>query len=190
MDAPAPSLPPILTFAVDANERARLQRLARRRIDAAQGWNSYWAVLLAMIFVIGFVVFGLHKAGLVPPSQMKAVLATAYAAFASGVALTQWLGHRQWRRLERRNDVFDGVVWNIAFSDAGFVCKSALFETRIPWHTVRSVEPWPGAVFIWLETAEPVTIPARVFANDATCLSFVAAVRACIDKAKAAPDAG
>lgn len=182
MTAPAPPLPAPLSFVYRDGERPRFEALARRRLSRSLAWEPFWGVLMLMVFVIGLAVFGMQKAGFLPPAHLRTALVTAFTAFAGGVVLTMLLFALQSRRLVRE-DGRDKVVWELAFADDGFTLKSELFETRFPWRTVRSVDLEPGAVFIWFGPAESLPIPARLFRDDAACRDFATALQARVRQA-------
>ena len=64
--------------------------------------------------------------------------------------------------------------------------RSELFETRVSWRAVKSVEVLREGVLIWPLQRRSLVVPARVFADAAALRTFIAAVQAQIDRARGA----
>jgi hypothetical protein len=186
MTDPAPPLPERLTFTYRAGEARRFRDLAGRSLNRMLPWTWVWIVIFAMVFVIGLAVLAVQQSGIISVAEIKPVLFTAYVAFGAGARLVIWLWARRNREIARAStDVFEGraLIWEVEFSESGIACKTELFDTRIPWRAVKSVESWRDCVMIWLVYFNSIAIPARIFADDAAPAAFVAAVRARIELA-------
>jgi hypothetical protein len=170
-------------------ELQRLRALAAKSFENTIPWSSPWIVLFGMFFVIGFAVLGAQKIGLVAARDVPPSLFTAYAAYATyafGVGLVIVLFRRRQQQLARAavlNTERDDVVWDFRFTDAGIGWSSDGLESHISWHIVKSLETSPTAVFIWLRYLQNLSLPARLFADDASRRAFAAAVRTRIDVA-------
>jgi YcxB-like protein len=181
MSDSVPALPPCLAFTYREVEMRRFRELATRTLARVLPWHSFWIVVGGSIFVIGLAVLGAQKGGLISVAEVRPVLFTAYLAFYGGIGMHTLLIIRRYcdaagvavKDGGRSND-----IWNVEFSDDGMTWKSDFLESRVAWSAVQSVDSPPDGVLIWLLQMQYLAIPARVFADDAARLAFVAAVRA------------
>jgi YcxB-like protein len=186
MTEPAPTLPPPLAFTYHKGEPARFRELTGLRIARVLPWNSFWIVLFAMIFIIGFAVLAAQKTELIDEFDVPPVLFTAYLAFGCGAWLFMMLFRRRQRQLSSAAEAAaapSDLTWEATFDDAGMTWRSELRETRVAWRAVTSIESWRGCVMIWLGPTQSFYIPSRIFPDDTALQAFIAAVRARIENA-------
>jgi YcxB-like protein len=146
-------------------------------------WYSFWIVLGAMFFVIGFAVLGVQKTGRISVAEAPDVLLAAYVAYAFGAGLATLLAFRRLRRIARTAEELAGVPWEVSLADTGMVWKSDISETRLSWRAVKSIEAWREGVLIWVVQRRAFIIPSRIFADSQARQAFIAAVQAHIDRA-------
>ena len=84
---------------------------------------------------------------------------------------------RKFIRTEQR-----GGTWNYSFTPTGICYQSETIEVRLAWRAVKAVEDL-GKILIVRFGAQGLTVPSRVFADDATPAAFTAAVKASIKAA-------
>jgi hypothetical protein len=190
MTDPTAAFPAHFRFAYRPGEALRLRELAGHALDRTMPWYSFWVVLLGMFFVIGFVVLGAQRSGVIDTDEVPTVLFTAYMAYGCGTCLVLRLMQRRRRRLIRasaRAIERDDVVWDFDVDDAGIALKSDGYQTHLAWRRISLVQVWRGDVLIGLRlTTTTLGLPGRLFADDAARGAFVAAVRERIAAAKAA----
>jgi hypothetical protein len=187
MSDPAPTFPSPLVFAYRQGELTNCSRLAARSLSRIVPWYSFWIVLGAMVFVIGFAVLGVQKAGRISAAEVPDVLLAAYVAFAFGAGLAALLVYRRLWRIARAAEELAGVQWEVTFADAGIVWKSDIIETCMSWRAVKSVEAWREGVLIWGVQWRAFVIPSRIFADSAARQAFVTAVQTEIERARGTP---
>lgn len=187
MSDPAPTFPPPLVFAYRQGELTRCSRLAARSLSRAVPWYSFWIVLGAMVFVIGFAVLGVQKTGRISAAEVPDVLLAAYVAFAFGAGLATLLVYRRLWRIARAAEELAGVQWEVMLADAGIVWKSDIIETCVSWRAVKSIEAWREGVLIRVVQGRALIIPSRIFADNAARQAFVTAVQTEIERARGTP---
>ena len=184
MSDPAPTFPPPLVFAYWQGELTNCSRLAARSLSRIVPWYSFWIVLGAMVFVIGFAVLGVQKAGRITAAEVPNVLLAAYVAFAFGAGQAALLAYRRLWRIARAAEELAGVQWEVTLADAGILWKSDIIETCMSWRAVKSVEAWREGVLIWGVQWRAFVIPSRIFADSAARQAFVTAVQTEIERAR------
>jgi hypothetical protein len=184
MSDPASTFPPPLVFAYRQGELTRSSRLAGRSLSRIMPWYSFWIVLGAMFFVIGFAVLGVQKTGRISVAEAPDVLLAAYIAYAFGAGLASLLAFRRLRRIARTAEELAGVQWEVTLADAGIVWKSGITETWMSWRAVKSIEVWREGVLIWVVQKRAFIIPSRIFADIAARQAFVTAVQTEIERAR------
>ncbi len=186
MTDPATTHPSHLAFAYRDGELQRFSQLSGRTINRIVPWNSFWIALGLSVFVIGLVVLGAQKAGLVRAAHVPAVLLTAYVAFYGGAGLLLALFWQRSRKIMQASAEIIGrgdFPWEIELRDTGLCCKSALFETQTAWNAVRLIEVRADCLLIWTIQLQVLAVPARVFSDDEERSAFIAAVRMHMDRA-------
>jgi hypothetical protein len=184
MSNPAPTFPSPLVFAYRQGELTRCSRLTGRSLSRIMPWYSFWIVLGAMFFVIGFAVLGVQKSGRISVAEAPDVLLAAYVAYAFGAGLATLLAFRRLRRIARTAEELAGVQWEVTFADTGILWKSDIIETFTSWRAIKSVESWREGVLIWVVQRRAFVIPSRIFADSAARQAFVAAVQTEIERAR------
>jgi hypothetical protein len=152
-------------------ERWTYQKLMARRYARAQTEGTGFGILLGAIFVLGLVVLGAFKLGLIERSAVRPVLFTAYFAFTTGVVgyyLVMRAYFRKFLRADQR-----GGTWNCSFTLDGLCYRSETIEVRLAWRAVTAVEDL-GKVITMRLGHQAITIPSRIFADDAARAAFVA----------------
>jgi hypothetical protein len=174
------------TVTYTEDEVLAFSNLVSRRIDHGPSWDAFWTVFFGVLLGMGFAAFAAMAFGLFPREAFRPVLASAYIAFFAGAAVMWWVTYLRNRSLMRA-DVREGRcrACEYVFDDTGVSCKTADFETRMPWHAMRGVEDAGGFVLIWLYDRQAAGIPSRLFADAAARGSFVASIAARIKAAKA-----
>jgi hypothetical protein len=150
------------------------------RYARAQSEGTAFGILLAAILLLGLVVFGAFKLGWVEPSAVRPVLYTAYFAFLTGVSGYYFVMRAYFRKFIRTDQ--RGGTWNCSFTLAGIFYRSETIEVRLAWRAVTVVEDL-GKIIIVRFGAQGITLPSRVFADDATRAAFAAAASAWIEAA-------
>jgi hypothetical protein len=153
-------------------------KLAARRLDPGPAWETYWFTIIGVILAVGLVPAGALWLGLISPLAFQPVLATAYLAFIAGGA-SFWAMMSVRGRAMTRTTYRDGRgrgPCDYSFDDAGVVCKTDDYETRIPWRGVKGVEDAGAFVVIWLRDHQAAGIPHRMFADAAARAKFVTSV--------------
>ena len=180
-------LPPSLSFTLSEDEYWTLRKLEAYRVDRGPSWNEFWAVIIAYAFGVGFAALAARSIGLVGADEFAAVLATAYIASALGIILFYWLLRWRSRQLTRRQIRAAGgsvLTVQIDFDAEGITCITGPLTRRGGWRAMTAIEARGPALMIWLGRAYVLTIPVRVFADDAARAAFVAAVEARIAQSR------
>ena len=160
------------------------ERRAYRKVVAARyvRGNTFWGLVLASPIIIGIVVLGAFKLGLIDASIVRPVLFATYAAFFAGSLgyhwLMRWICRKFYRGEGRRG------VWNYSFDDTG-VCysnESGTIDVQLKWRAMESMEHIGSMILFWIGQ-RALFIPARVFPDYAARAAFVAAAAACIKAA-------
>ncbi|MGO8923594.1 MAG: hypothetical protein ACLQF4_11725 [Xanthobacteraceae bacterium] len=150
------------------------------RYARAQSEGTAFGILLAAILLLGLVVFGAFKLGWVESSAVRPVLYTAYFAFLTGVSGYYFVTRAYFRKFIRTDQ--RGGTWNYSFTPTGICYRSETIEVQLAWRAVKAVEDL-GRIVIVRFGAQGLTLPSRVFADDATRAAFTAAARAWIKAA-------
>jgi hypothetical protein len=162
------------------HELRTCSRMMAGRYARLQTEGTAFGLLFAAILVVGLAVLGAIKLGLVAPSAVLPVLLTAYFAFLTGVAGYYFVMRAYFRKFIRTYQ--RGGPWNYSFTPAGIFYNSETVEVRLAWRAVNAVEDL-GKMIILRFGAQGIAIPPRVFADNATRASFVAAAAARIKAA-------
>jgi hypothetical protein len=138
------------------------QRIFRKVMAARHAWVGYtvWAVVLGPPLVIGLVVLGGFELGSELVHRLRGI----------------HRGHGQLLFL------LAPLLWNFLFDDTGIAYKSEKMEVRLTWRVLDSVEDLDRIV-LFLFNGRGISIPRRVFADDAARAAFVAGAAARIKAA-------
>lgn len=150
------------------------------RYARVQNEGTGFGILLIAILILGFAVFGASKLGLIESSAVRPVLFTAYCAFTTGVIGYYFVMRAYFRKFVRTNQF--GGSWNFSFTPAGIFYRSETIEVRLAWRAVTAVEDLGKIVIVCFGT-QALTLPSRVFADDARRTAFTAAASAWIKAA-------
>jgi hypothetical protein len=170
-------------------------RISRKVITAryarGQQGMTFYGLGLACPIAVGLVVFGVFELGLIAPMAFEPVLITANAAFTAGLA-SYYLFMRQYlRAIIRREDRWQKQTWNWSIDDAGIRYVGDTTDVRLAWRAFDAVDDL-GRLVLFRFGRQHLTIPSRVFSDDAARAAFVTAVRehirAAAGSAKASPD--
>jgi hypothetical protein len=150
------------------------------RYARAHNEGTAFGILLAAILLLGLAVLGALKLGLIEPSAVRPVLYTAYFAFLTGAGGYYFVMRTYFRKFIRTDQ--RGGTWDYSFTPAGICYRSETIEVRLAWREVKAVEDL-GKIVVVRFGAQGLTLPSRVFADDATRAAFVAAAAARIKAA-------
>ena len=137
-------------------ELTNCSRLARKLV--ADRALVFILIKGAMVFVIGFAVLGVQKAGRISAAEVPDVLLAAYVAFAFGAGGCALVYRRLWR-IARAAEELAGVQWRL-LAVAGIVWRATLLKHACPG-AVKSVEAWREGVLIWGVQWRAFVIPSR-----------------------------
>jgi hypothetical protein len=163
-------------FVYSDNELRTLNKIVAARY--ARGWGWIFAIP-----PLGLVVLGAFKLDLVTPVTLVPVLISTYAAFIVGAA-SYYLYIRQYFRRIARNERWQGKTWNWSFDETGIHYRCEITDTWLALGALDAVEDL-GRLVLFRMGRRALCIPARVFADDATRVSFVAAASARVETASA-----
>jgi hypothetical protein len=150
----------------------------------ARGDNSHtvYGLLGAAPIVIGLLILGAFKVGLIAPSALRPALLTAFAAFTAGVAGHYFLVKRHLRKLDTHAERSLRGTWTFSFDDSGIRYNNEMVDARLTSPAIDSVKDLRSFVLVNAGRAV-LPIPSRVFTDDAARTAFVAAVAARIKAA-------
>jgi hypothetical protein len=173
-------LPDRLVFTYHEDETRAYSRLVWARRDRGPDQSNSWAAMMAITLAIGLSVLFAKYLGLIASSEMRPVLFTAYAAFASGAFAYHAMLRIRYRAIARamyRNNAMGIETIEMTFDVSGVVYKSAKFELRLPWAAVAEVIESSLIVVLLFQSSQGLPIPARLFSGAASPASFAAAMR-------------
>ena len=182
------SSPQSLTFTYRPDELETYNRLAFAR-QVPDAGNTFFGLILLAVFVIGLAVFAAAQLGLFPAAHVGSVLAAAYVAFFAGAAALHGWWRIHFRQIARKmgaESKYSGSPYEVACDASGIACRGAGSEARVTWRAIERVVSYDTLVVIWLDVAQGLAVPTRIFASDAARRAFIAAVNARIQAAKAA----
>ncbi len=150
------------------------------RYARTQNEGTAFGILLAAILLLGLAVLVAFKVGWIEPSAVRPVLYAAYFAFLTGAGGYYFVTRAYFRKFIRTEQ--RGGTWNYSFTPTAICYRSETIEVRLAWRAVRAVEDL-GKILIVRFGAQGLTVPSRVFADDATRAAFTAAASAWIKAA-------
>jgi hypothetical protein len=180
VDSPAVSLPDKLVFTFREQEAAAYSRLVWGRRDRGLSFDNFMALMIVIIFAIGFCVLFANQLGFVTSSQMKPVLFTAYAAFFAGALAHRAAIQARYRAIARamfRDSRKATDPFEVVFDASGVAFKNAKYHVRVPWAAVGEVIETSLVVVLLFEPSQGLPIPARLFSDPASRANLVAAMR-------------
>jgi hypothetical protein len=187
VNGPARPIPDRLVFTFSKDELTAYSRIFSKRYDRGPSYLNFMAVMMAIIFGLGFVALLAKHLEWIEPSALRPVLFTAYAAFFAG-ALAYYgallAGYRRGAGTMSRLHAAIGP-YEMVCDGNGFVYGPAQARTHVPWNAIADVSKSSSMVMIWNATGSGYPIPARIFPGLAQCDDFVAAIREYAAHAKA-----
>jgi hypothetical protein len=157
------------------------RKLMARRLAQSANSSAKWVLIVAYPLAIGLVVLGAFKLGWIAIAELPSVSLTAFVAFNAGILVYYFYLRHFYLKLYRADG--RGGTWSYCFDDAGIVyAKEGRLEVRLTWRAVDSVED-TGSMVLFRFSLQGLSIPARIFANDAARTAFVTATAARIKAA-------
>ena len=141
---------------------------------------NFEALMIALMFGIGFTVLLANYLGLVASSEMPHVLFTAYAAFIAGALAHRAAMRIRYRAIARawfRDSDFGTETFEMTFDADGVAYDTARCQMRVPWTAIAEIIEAPLVIVLSFDRTQGLPIPVRVFADAASRVDFVAAVR-------------
>jgi len=163
------------TITYSPEELRAYQRIMAGRYARVQSEGTAFGLLLGAILVLGLAVFGTFRLGLFDLAAVRPVLFTAYFAFLTGVTGYYFVMRAYFRKFMRTDQ--RGGTWDFSFTPSGIFYRNKMGEVRLAWRAVNAVEDL-GKVVVLRFGPQGITIPTRVFANNAERAAFVAAASA------------
>jgi hypothetical protein len=161
-----------ITYSED--EILAIRKLMAARYARGHDHFTFWGLLLASPMVIGLVVFGAFKLGLIAPSALQAVLFTAYVAFFAGAMGYYLMMRRAYRKFSR--DEGRRRLWNYSLDDTDVRYDCETVGVRVAWRAIDAVEDL-GKMVLFRFGPQVICIPSRVFPDSTVRAAFVAAAR-------------
>ena len=178
MSGSAVALPDKLVFSYHEEECRAFDRLVWARRDPGPHYLNFKAAMTAITFAVGFVVLAGNHLGFVRSDEMPEVLFAAYAAFIAGAVAHRAAMQLRYRATERA--MFRDIAaetFEVTFDGSAIAYGNARYQLRAPWASVADVLEASLVVVLMFDYSQGVSIPARLFADQAARTNFVAAVR-------------
>jgi hypothetical protein len=134
------------------------QKIMAGRYARAQSEGTAFGILLGAILVLGLVVFGAFRLGLIGPAAVRPVLYTAYFAFLTGVTGYYLVMRAYFRKFIRTHQ--RGGTWNYSFTSAGIFYRNETIDVRVAWPEINAVEDLSKLIILRFG-AQGITVPSR-----------------------------